>query len=296
VYQYILMSAAFSSAARTQGMKITIQELMRRKHSGPKIVMLTSYDYPTARLEDACGVDVQLIGDSVGTNVLGLADVSQVTVNDMVHHVKAVSRGVQRSFVLCDMPFHSFDTPDAALDNARRLIDAGADGVKMEGEAEALAQIGRVAGAGIAVCAHIGYTPQTNGAKASVQGKDIARAKELLTAARQLEEAGARMMVLELIPEMLAAEITRRAGIPTIGIGAGRFCDGQVQVIYDIAGMSERVYRHAKAYGNLAGEMSRIISSYAGDVQAGTFPAESNVSKIPDDVLRQVQVWLAKQP
>jgi 3-methyl-2-oxobutanoate hydroxymethyltransferase len=272
--------------------KITVDHLLARKTVGPKIVMLTSYDYPTARMEDACGIDVQLVGDSVGTNVLGYGDVSEVTVDDMIHHVKAVSRGARRSFVLCDMPYRSFETPETALRNARRCIDAGADGVKMEGEEEVLEQTRRVASAGVPVCAHIGYTPQSDGAKARVQGKDLARARELIVAARRAQEAGAFMVVLELIPQQLASEITHRLTIPTIGIGAGKFCDGQVQVVYDIAGMSERIYRHAKAYAHLAQDYSRLLASYIEETRDGSFPTDENASSLPDDVLRGVREWL----
>jgi 3-methyl-2-oxobutanoate hydroxymethyltransferase len=276
-------------------LKISAQELLARKAAGPKIVMLTSYDYPTARLEDACGIDVQLVGDSVGTNVLGYADVSEVTVDDMVHHVKAVSKGARRSFVLCDMPYRSFATPETALDNARRFVEAGADGVKMEGEEDVLEQIRCLASSGIPVCAHIGYTPQSDGARAAVQGRDLARAQQLITVARQAQEAGAFLLVLELIPQPLSAEITRLLTIPTIGIGAGKFCDGQVQVVYDIAGLSERVFRHAKAYAHLAQEYSQLVTSYAEEIRNGSFPTEENAFTLPDEVLRGVRSWLETQ-
>jgi 3-methyl-2-oxobutanoate hydroxymethyltransferase len=273
-------------------MKITAENLIARKKHGPKIVMLTSYDYPTAIIEDNCCVDIQLIGDSVGTNVLGYTDVSQVTVDDMLHHTKAVARGVKRSFILCDMPYRSFATAELAIDNARRFLDGGADGVKIEGEQESLDQIGMVAAAGIPVCAHIGYTPQTDGAKAVVQGKNLQRAQELVSVALKLEQAGAFMIVLELIPRQLTAEITRLLRIPTIGIGAGPFCDGQVQVIHDITGLSSRIFRHAKTYGETGREFSRIITAYADDVHAGNFPASENSANLPDDTLHSIQAWI----
>ncbi|MBD3393301.1 MAG: 3-methyl-2-oxobutanoate hydroxymethyltransferase [Chitinivibrionales bacterium] len=275
-------------------MKVTTPELLQRKKDARKIVMLTCYDYPTAVLEDACGVDVLLVGDSVGTNVLGYRDVSEVTVDDMAHHVKAVARGARRSFVMCDMPYGSFDTPGHALDNARRFIEAGADGIKMEGEYEAVDRLGHVAASGIPVCAHIGYTPQTDGANASVQGKDLARAKELVTVARRLQDAGACMIVLELIPERLAGEITTSLAIPTIGIGAGRFCDGQVQVVHDIIGLSERTFRHARAYGRLREDLTGMLSAYVEDVRRGAFPTEKHASRLPDDVLEGLQKWRAQ--
>ena len=171
------------------------------------------------------------------------------------------------------------------------VLDAGADGVKMEGEAGVVEQVSAVAGAGIAVCAHIGYTPQTDGDNARVQGKDLERAIELLQAAEQLESAGASMMVLELIPERLSGEITSCLAIPTIGIGAGRDCDGQVQVVLDIAGLSPRVYRHAKAYASLGDGLRRAVSAYAGEVRDGVFPAQENTSRLPDDVFEEVRAW-----
>ncbi len=274
-------------------MKISIESLIARKKRGPKIVMLTSYDFPTAQIEESCGVDVQLVGDSVGTNILGYPDVSHVTVADMAHHVAAVSRGAGRSFVLCDMPYHSFETPSQALETARRLTEAGADGVKMEGE-NVLDQIGAVANAGIAVCAHIGYTPQTK-SRAAVQGKDFARARELLQKAAAIDSAGASMLVLELIPERLAGEITRLISIPTIGIGAGRLCDGQVQVILDILGMSERTFRHAKAYQALSGQMKQAVSEYAAEVRASQFPGDDHVSRLPDETFQRICGFIDEQ-
>jgi 3-methyl-2-oxobutanoate hydroxymethyltransferase len=270
-------------------MKITIESLAARKKRGPKIVMLTSYDFPTALLEDEL-VDIQLVGDSVGTNILGYPDVSHVSIADMVHHTAAVARGASRSFVLCDMPFRSFETPAQALETARRLIDAGADGVKMEGET-VHRQIEAVAGAGIPVCAHIGFTPQTK-SKATVQGKDLARAKELLQTAVSIEQAGAALMVLELIPERLAGRITELLGIATIGIGAGRLCDGQVQVVLDILGLSERIFRHAKAYQSLKGAMGDGIAAYAAAVRDQSFPADANVSRLDDEVYDQIVAFM----
>ncbi len=273
-------------------MKITKDSLLNRKNSGTKITMLTSYDYPTARLLDHCGVDVQLIGDSVGTNMLGYTDVSMVSVADILHHIKAVARGVKNSFILGDMPFGSCDTQKQALENAHLFCNNGADGVKIESEKSALDKIEHVASNGIAVCAHIGYTPQTPGLSASVQGKDTERAKELVTLAQECERAGAFMIVLELIPEKLARLITHSLTIPTIGIGAGRFCDGQVQVILDILGYSEKTFRHAKKYANGAEMFSDAVSSYISDVQNGYFPTEKNIASIPQNVITTISDWL----
>ncbi len=255
--------------------------------------MLTSYDYPTACILDRCGVDVQLVGDSVGTNVLGYEDVSMVTVSDMLHHIKAVARGAKNSFVLGDMPFNSFNTNEKALENAQCFMNGGADGVKIESEESALEQISHVASSGIPVCAHIGYTPQTPGLKVSVQGKNLDRAIELVNLAKKSEQAGAFMIVLELIPEKLANVITQEISIPTIGIGAGRFCDGQVQVILDILGMSEKIFRHAKKYAEIANSYTEAVTSYINDVQKDCFPTEDNTSVLPDDVFNEVLSWLS---
>ncbi len=275
-------------------MKISKEELLSRKNSGMKISMLTSYDYPTAQLLDSCNVDVQLVGDSVGTNLLGYKDVSEVTVSDIYHHLKAVVRGAKKSFVLCDMPFDSFKTDEIALKNAKLFCDAGADAVKIESEKDALDKISYVASKGINVCAHIGYTPQTPGLKAAVQGRDIKRAKELIALAKESEKAGAFMIVLELIPERLAKLITQQISIPTIGIGAGRFCDGQVQVILDILGMTKKVFQHSKAYANISELYVDVISSYIKDVQNGYFPTEKNISTLPDKVIDDIIIWLEK--
>ncbi|MGB7566291.1 MAG: 3-methyl-2-oxobutanoate hydroxymethyltransferase, partial [Chitinivibrionales bacterium] len=185
-------------------MKITKRDLENYKSSSRKITMVTSYDSPCARIADECGIDVVLIGDSVGTNVLGYAEVSQVTMEDMLHHVRAVARGVMRAFILADLPAGAIASPDEALHNAKRLLDNGADGVKIEGGVEVADRISRMARQGIAVCAHIGYTPQKMGRKAIVQGKDLKQAQELIDGALALEKAGAFMIVLELITKELS--------------------------------------------------------------------------------------------
>ena len=277
-------------------MKTTISDIQAKKTRNEPIVMLTSYDYPTAILEDRLGVDIQLVGDSLGTNVLGYASSNEVTIADMVHHIRAVGRGANRSLVLGDMPFGSFVTPAVALESARQLMEAGANAVKMEGEQPVLDQMRLLCGQGIPVCGHIGFKPQTDGTKARVQGKDIERALELIQSALELEKAGAAMVVLELVPEKLSAEITRLLSIPTIGIGAGRYCDGQVQVVYDILGMSSRIYRHAKAFGNLGTACANAIGSYVAEVSGRTFPAEQQGAPIADDVLEAVRRSLSQPP
>jgi len=274
-------------------MKITTADLIRKKRAGEKIVMLTCYDFPTAVLEDAAGVDIQLVGDSVGTNVLGYADVTKVTADDMLHHIRAVSCGAKRSFVLGDLPYRSFETPEAAVQTAGLFADNGADGVKMEGEEDAIEKVKAVTGAGVPVCAHIGYTPQKLG-KAAVQGKDAARAMQLIDIAGRLEQAGASILVLELIPDELSAIITRTVSIPTIGIGAGRSCDGQVQVFHDIAGISPAIFRHAHVFHDVKHAMRLAIDSYLSATRNGQFPAEANMAHLSETVQNEIAESLAR--
>ncbi|MDY6825192.1 MAG: 3-methyl-2-oxobutanoate hydroxymethyltransferase [Thermodesulfobacteriota bacterium] len=268
-----------------------LSDFRTKKQKREKITMLTAYDYPTAVFQVRAGVEILLIGDSVGRNILGYESEREVTMEDMLHHVRAVARGAKKGYVLGDMPYQSADTKTDALDNARRFIDAGAHGVKMEGETGMVDQIAHVTAAGIDVCAHIGYTPQTDD-KAAVQGKDFERAKALITVARELQAAGAEMIVFELIPELLAKEMTALLDIPTIGIGAGRYCDGQVQVYCDILGLSDRVFRHAKAYDDLGTRYEEIFADYVNEVKNQRFPTKDNSAVLPDEVAEQVRAWL----
>ena len=272
----------------------TMDSFRGQKEQGVKITMLTAYDYPTAKFQDQAGVDVILIGDSVGRNILGYESEIQVTMADMLHHVRAVARGAEQAYVLADMPYLSCDIRQNALDNARQFIEAGAHGVKIEGEGEMVDQVECVAGAGIDVCAHIGYTPQTDGAKAAVQGKDFERARQLIEVARRLEAAGAKMIVFELIPEALARIITGLLTIPTIGIGAGGYCDGQVQVYCDILGLSDRIFRHAKAYDNLGDRYREAFAAYVAEVKSGVFPTSDNAAALPEEVAGQVEAFVRK--
>jgi 3-methyl-2-oxobutanoate hydroxymethyltransferase len=276
-------------------MKITKSDLKKYKSSLRKIAMVTSYDSPCARIADECGIDVVLVGDSVGTNVLGYTEVSQVTMDDMIHHVRAVANGTKRAFILADLPAEAIATSQDTLNNAQRLLRNGADGVKIEGGAEVADRISHMAQQGVAVCAHIGYTPQKMGSKAVVQGKDLKQAQELIGSALALEKAGAFMIVLELITEELSGEISRLLKIPTIGIGAGPLCDGQVQVIHDISGLSPRGFKHTKAYGNVKQEFAKAISQYAQEVREGVFPAENNAFSVEPEVLKEIKEWLEKK-
>jgi 3-methyl-2-oxobutanoate hydroxymethyltransferase len=257
--------------------KMTIAELHRKKKAGEKITMMTAYDYPTARLVDESGIDTTLVGDSLGMVVLGYTSTVPVTMDEMLHHCKAVVRGTQGAFVIGDMPFLSYQTSvERAVENAGRFIkEAGCDCVKLEGGSEMAPVVKAVVRAGIPVCTHIGLTPQTatmlSGFK--VQGKDAEGARQLLQSARDLEEAGSFMIVMECIPDQLAARITRELTIPTIGIGAGKDCDGQVLVYHDLVGLFDRFTpKFVKRYAKLSPLIKEALLQYKKEVEEGSFP------------------------
>jgi 3-methyl-2-oxobutanoate hydroxymethyltransferase len=257
--------------------KMTIAELQQKKDNGQKITMMTAYDYPTAGLVDQVGIDTVLVGDSLGMVVLGYDSTVPVTMDEMIHHCKAVSRGVQRSFIIGDMPFMSYQvSSEQAVKNAGRFMkEAACESVKLEGGSEMAPVVNAISRAGIPVCAHIGLTPQTatklSGFK--VQGKDAESARELLKSAKNLEEAGAFMIVLECIPDFLADKITEALKIPTIGIGAGKGCDGQVLVYHDLVGLFERFTpKFVKQYINLSPMIQDALIKFKSEVEEGIFP------------------------
>jgi 3-methyl-2-oxobutanoate hydroxymethyltransferase len=257
--------------------KMTIAELHRKKKTEKKITMMTAYDYSTARLVDESGIDTTLVGDSLGMVVLGYTSTVPVTMDEMIHHCKAVVRGTQGAFVIGDMPFLSYQTSvERAVENAGRFIkEAGCDCVKLEGGSEMAPVVKAVVRAGIPVCTHIGLTPQTatmlSGFK--VQGKDAEGARQLLQSARDLEEAGSFMIVMECIPDQLAARITRELTIPTIGIGAGKDCDGQVLVYHDLVGLFDRFTpKFVKRYAKLSPLIKEALLQYKKEVEEGSFP------------------------
>jgi 3-methyl-2-oxobutanoate hydroxymethyltransferase len=259
--------------------RVSIQDLKAMKQQGEKIAMLTAYDYPTARLLDQAGVPIILVGDSLGMVVLGYSSTLPVTMADMLHHVSAVVRGTQRAHVVADMPFMSYQAgPDDALRNAGRFLqEAGAQSVKLEGGVSVAETVRRLVEAGIPVMGHIGLTPQSvnqfGGYK--VQGKTPAAAVKLLNDAMALEQAGAYAMVLETIPAPLGKLVSERVSIPTIGIGAGPYCDGQVQVLHDMLGLyPDFVPKHAKQYAHLAEDIGRAVREYLAEVQESRFPTE----------------------
>jgi 3-methyl-2-oxobutanoate hydroxymethyltransferase len=262
--------------------KVTIAELQEKKIRKQKITMVTAYDYPTARILDQVEIDTILVGDSLGNVVLGYESTVPVTMDEMIHHCKAVSRGVKSGFIIGDMPFLSYQVNnEKAVENAGRFVkEAGCDAVKLEGGSDMASTIKAIVRAGIPVCAHIGLTPQTatmlSGYK--VQGKDAESAKLLIQSAKDLEDAGAFMIVFECIPDFLAARITEGLRIPTIGIGAGRDCDGQVLVYHDLVGLFERFTpKFVKQYLNLAPMIKDAIAQYKSDVESGLFPGPEHV-------------------
>ena len=267
--------------------KITVPDLLQRKaqaassYSKPnKITSLTAYDYPTARLVDEAGVDVILVGDSMGMVVLGHESTLPVTVEDMLHHTRAVRRGVRRALLVADMPFGSYHTDTAeSLRNAVRFVkEAGAEAVKVEGGERRLELIARLTEAEIPVMGHIGLTPQSVNALGGyrVQGKTPDSAEHLIRDARAVEAAGAFAVVLEAVPRELAAHITRELRIPTIGIGAGPDCDGQVLVLHDILGLSfSPLPKFARPYANVGEIISNAVREYCQDVLSGRFPSDA---------------------
>jgi 3-methyl-2-oxobutanoate hydroxymethyltransferase len=257
--------------------RVSIDELKAMKQRGEKIAMLTAYDYPTARLLDEAGVPIILVGDSLGMVVLGYSSTLPVTMADMIHHVRAVVRGTQRTHVVADMPFMSYQaSPEDALRNAGRFLqEAGAQSVKLEGGVGVAETVRRLVDAGIPVMGHIGLTPQSHNQFGGykIQGKTPAAAVKLLNDAMALEQAGAYAVVLETIPAPLGKLVSERLSIPTIGIGAGPYCDGQVQVLHDMLGLHpDFVPKHAKQYAHLAEEIGRAVREYLSEVQQGRFP------------------------
>lgn len=251
-------------------MVTSLAELAHRKQSGQKLAVLTAYDYPTARLLDEAGIDLILVGDSLGMVVLGLPDTTGVTMAEMLHHTRAVRRGVKRAPVIADLPFHSYDTPEEAVRNSRLLVEAGADAVKLEGGRSMIAQVRAIIAAGIPFVGHIGMLPQSVREEGGYKkkGRTEEGAAILLDDARALDEAGACAVVLESMMPDVAARITASVGLSTIGIGAGPHCDGQVLVTPDLLG-SFPWFRppFAKARADVAGETLRAVREWAEEVR-----------------------------
>lgn len=277
--------------------KVRVQTLLEKKQAGEKIVAVTAYDYPTALLVDEAGVDMVLVGDSVSNVVLGYESTLTVTVEEMRHHVRAVKRGIRNALLVADMPFLSYQTSIAqAIENAGLFIKDGAEAVKLEGGTPPIVQIVKaLVDVGIPVVGHLGFTPQWihqfGGVR--VRGRRSDEAKRIIDMAQALQEAGCFAIVLELVPEEVAAIITEQLSIPTIGIGAGVHCDGQILVLHDLIGMFPGWSpRHAKRYAEIGELIRHAVAAYAQEVREGKFPSSEHSTKMPSEELERLRQLL----
>ena len=273
--------------------KLTAHDIQARK-GGPKLSMVSVYDFPFARLAEEAGIDILLVGDSLGMVVQGHDSTVPVTLDDIVYHAKAVRRGAGRTHVVADLPFLTYHTDTGrAIENAGRLLqEGGADSVKLEGGQEIAERAAAIVRAGIPVMGHVGLTPQSAGALGGfkVQGRDVASARKILADAQAIADAGAYAIVVEVIPAELGGIITERVSIPTIGIGAGAACDGQVLVAHDLLGLQERIIgRFAKVYANVGDDVRRAFTTFAEEVRAGSFPDEEHSYSMAKDVIAQLR-------
>ena len=283
--------------------KITIPDLLRRAERGEKLTMLTAYDLPTGRLLDEASVDVILVGDSLGMVALGYASTVPVTMEEVIHHAKAVRRGVSRALVVGDMPFMSFNIArkESVRNAGRFLKEAGCDAVKVEGgqgSEESLDAVRAILHAGIPVLGHLGLTPQTAGRLGGfrVQGKEAGAAVKLLDAARELEKAGCFGVVLECVPTAVAREVTRRLRIPTFGIGAGPHCDGQVLVTHDMLNLTGAFHpKFARTFVRLDREILRAVGQFRRAVSAGNFPSSKESYRMDREQARQFMAALRRR-
>jgi 3-methyl-2-oxobutanoate hydroxymethyltransferase len=273
--------------------KLTVPDIVAMKAAGEKITMLTAYDVSFARMLDAAGIEILLVGDSLGMVLLGYESTVPVTMEEMLHHSRAVARGTQQALIVGDMPFMSYQVNQSeAITNAGRFMkEAGCDAVKLEGGTEVCDKVKAIVRAGIPVMGHIGLTPQTAGKLGGykVQGQDLDSARQLLESARDLEEAGAFAIVLECIPDKLSALITSEISIPTIGIGAGVDCDGQVLVTHDLLGMFEKfVPSFVKAYTNLAPQIKEAVLSFKDEVKSSSYQDQEHSFAMQSDISSMV--------
>lgn len=274
-------------------MKNTVATFAKAKAEGTKLTMLTAYDYSTAKLMDEAGVNSILVGDSLGNVILGYEDTISVTMEDMIHHGAAVARGAKNALVVIDMPFMSYQTSvyDAVVNAGRLMKEGRGNAVKLEGGAEVAPQIKAIVEAGIPVMGHIGLTPQSINAFGGfkVQGKTEAAARKLIEDAKAVEAAGAFSMVIEAVPARIAEMATQAVGVPTIGIGAGAGCDGQVLVYQDMLGMfSDFTPKFVKRYADTGTIMKEAFAAYIREVQEGAFPGEGHTYAVADDVLEKL--------
>ena len=268
-------------------MRTTVRDIVRMKQAGERIAVLTSYDYPSAKLAEKAGVKVLLVGDSLGTVVHGHQTTLLVTLDDMIRHAAAVVRGSDQALVICDLPFLSYASLDQTVESARRVMqETGVQAVKLEGGAPVVPMVRHLVEHGVPVVGHLGYVPQSQyqlGVR--VQAKDAAGARQLIADAHALEQAGAFAIVLELVPAPLARAVSQQLRIPTIGIGAGAGCDGQVQVWHDILGLGEWSPRHSKRFGDIGDAIEKAIADYVAEVAAGSFPTDAQSSGMDEEQL-----------
>lgn len=274
--------------------RVTVRDIGEMKAKGEKIPMITAYDYPTARLAEAADIPILLVGDSLGMVVLGYDSTIPVTMEDMLHHVKAVARGSKKALIVADLPFMTYhiDVAQALTNSGRMVQEGGAQAVKLEGGECVAETVRRIVSCGIPVMGHIGLTPQSVNAFGGyrVQGRGRREAAQLLRDAKALEAAGAFAVVLELVPTPLAGLLSRRLTIPTIGIGAGPACDGQVQVLHDMLGMfTDFVPKHAKQYAQLAQTVQEALAGYAKEVREGCFPTDKESFSMDEAVLKELE-------
>ena len=280
-------------------MRVTIRDLRRMKRNGEKIPMITAYDYTSAQLVEKAGIPLILVGDSLGQVVLGYDSTVPVTMDEMVHHIKTVVRGTQRAHVVGDMPFLSYhaDVPEAVRNAGRLLKEGGAQSVKLEGGRSQAETVSRIVESGIPVMGHIGLTPQAVNQLGGyrVQGRSLKDAVRLMEDARALEEAGVYAIVLECVPAQLAGMITERVGVPTIGIGAGAGCDGQVQVFHDMMGLyQDFVPKHSRQYAQLGQTIVEATQNYVRDIENAEFPDDSESFRLSEDVLEALSEYSAR--
>ena len=281
--------------------RITPDQIRQMKAKGERIPMLTAYDYATASILDSAGVPMLLVGDSMGMVMLGYDSTLPVTMDDIIRHAQAVTRGAKRALVIADMPFGSFQvSPEETMRNAARIMkEAGVQAVKLEGGVRIAASVRALVEAGIPVMGHLGMTPQSVNAFGGfkVQGKTEQTARALLADAAALEEAGVFAIVLELVPAELARLLTERVSVPTIGIGAGPYCDGEVQVIHDVMGLfPDFTPRHAKRFADLGAAMRSGVEAYMREVRERSFPAEGQSAAIDASIIERLRAETAKKP
>lgn len=277
-------------------MKKTLEYLKAKKRNNQKITVLTSYDYPTTMILEEANIDMIILGDSVGTNILGYQNETEVTLNDMIHHTKAVCRGKKDIFLVVDLPYKTYETPEEAVRNAKKIIEVGADAVKFEGIKENI--LLALKENNINVMCHLGLNPQHDQQKMKqgkiTKGKLFDEAVELIKGSILLEKAGADLMILEKIPGKISKLITQNVKIPTIGIGAGKHCDGQVLIIYDLLGINERKFKHSPEYVNMREIMKTTIGRYQDEIEKSIFPNETHTNIIDNTEYKKIEEWCLK--